>query len=355
MYAYKSASSGNIPVILTLFISENCKSNVNRLYMYKQLYAKHRCNKAFVTKIEDYYGNEFDTAESFNLQTNNLIKYTKNHYILADAYDENKENVTGKGLYFFLDKDLARNYKRNLGDQIWDNISNLYQTFYNNGCIKERIYFIHLFNNNIKEHTVERWLDNGIKKFEKNYNDGEYYITEWHDNGILMKQYILVDNKLDGIYTEWYVNGKFKIIKQYKNGVLHGHCSEWYINGNKRLETEYTNGIIVQKYKKLFKNNEEIIRTPNLKINSIISQMKFNIRSKKLLEPLVIPIKNNPIRSTSPNLYDKYNNNITVIDEIKNKKELIKTNSIHYSIRRNISNRKLLINSLDDNKYMEIN
>jgi antitoxin component YwqK of YwqJK toxin-antitoxin module len=352
MYCFKSASSGNIPVIITLFITENSKSNVNRSYMYKQVYAKHRCNKAYVTKIEDDYGNEFDTAETFNLKTNNLIRYTKNQYIIADSYDENKENVTGSGLYFFLDKDLARNYKRKIGDQIWNNISNLYQTFYNNGCIKERIFFVHLFNNKIIEHTIERWLENGIKKFEKNYNEGEYYITEWHDNGIIMKQYILINDKIDGIYSEWYVNGKFKTIKEYNHGILNGNCSEWYINGNKRLETEYDNGIIVQKYKKLYKDNEEILTLPNLKINSITTHSKFN--NYKEIVPLIIPIQNNPIRSKSTNLYDKYNND-SIIDEIKNKKELIKTNSVHYSVRKNISNRKLLTNSLHDNKYMEIN
>ena len=200
-------------------------------------------------------GNEYDTAEVNCSKTNKITKYIKNQYTIADAYDENKENTNGKGIIFFINKDLARNYNRILGHQVWDNISNLYQTFYNNGCQKEKIFFLHSpVGNNIIYQSVEEWYEFGIKKHEKKFKDNHYEIIDWYENGKIMKQYIIISDKIDGIYTEWYVNGKLKTIKEYHNGVLHGLCTEWFINGNKRLETEYNNGKIVEKYKKIYKN-----------------------------------------------------------------------------------------------------
>jgi antitoxin component YwqK of YwqJK toxin-antitoxin module len=366
MYAYKSAKNNDKSVVITLFIGEKSKSNVNRKYLFKSLYAKHRCNKAYVIRIEDDYKNQYDFAETICSKTNKITKYIKNQYIIADEYDENKENVNGAGIVFFLDKDLARNYKRILGDQIWLNVNNIYKTFYNNGSIKERIYFIYspyiLNDKGIKDdkilyHSIEEWYENEIPKFTQKFIYNNYQITEWYENGSLMKQYHSMDDKIDGIYTEWYVNGNLKTIKQYNNGILNGLCTEWHINGNKRLETEYENGKIIEKYKKIYKNNQEIIPNRSIKLSSIKST-RLNFDYKKIIPFINLPIKDSLIkkeikRSSSVNLYDKYKDTDTIINEIKNKKELIKTNSVHYNIRKNISDRLQL--KLYDNKYLEIN
>jgi competence CoiA-like predicted nuclease len=76
---------------------------------------------------------------------------------------------------------------------------------------------------------------------------------------------------------------------------------------------------------------------------------------KKIKSPVIIPIKNIQFKRNAPtqNLYDKYKNSYNVINEIKDKKELIKTNSVHYNVRNSISGRLQL--KFDDKKYIEIN
>jgi antitoxin component YwqK of YwqJK toxin-antitoxin module len=356
MHVYKSAKNNNKNVVITLFIGENSRSNLFRYYICNREYAKYRCDKAYVVKIEDDYENEYDYAEFICEKTNKLTKYIKNKYTIAEVYDENNENVNGKGITFFLNKDLARNYKRKLGEQIWGNIQNLYQTYFNDGTLKERIYFIYSTNafniNDIYYQSIEEWYENTNKKIEKKYILNNYTVTEWYENGIIKVKYILVDNKIDGIYTEWYVNGNLKTIKQYNNGLLNGTCSEWYINGYKKLETEYDNDKIIEKYKKIYKNNQEILLTRSIKLSSLTNIYNNN----KTIIPSMIPInsiKNNLVKLNTVNLYDKYNNKDNIIDEIKQKKELIKTNQVHFNVRNSISNRLEL--KLNDNKYKVIN
>lgn len=366
MYAYKNAKNNDKSVLITLFIGEKSKSNVYRNYVFKSLYAKHRCNKAYVLKIEDDYKNQYDFAETICSKTNKITKYIINQYTIADEYDENKENVNGSGITFFLDKELARNYNRKIGDQIWYNVNNIYKTFYNNGSMKERIFFIYspIISNDksnkddkILYHSIEEWYENEVPKFLKKFIYNNYQITEWYENGNIMKQYYTMDNKIDGIYTEWHVNGNLKTIKQYNKGLLNGTCTEWHINGNKRLETEYNNGKIIEKYKKIYKDNKEIVTTRSIKLTSI-KHTKLDFNHKKIILPEHLPIKNSSIkkevkRSSPVNLYDKYKDTNNIISEIKNKKELIKTNSVHFNIRNSISNKIQL--KLNDSKYIEIN
>ena len=196
MHVYKSAMNNSIPVVVTLFLGDKSQSNIYRYYIFKAKYAKYRCDKAYVIKIEDDFGNEYDTAEIDNL------KIIKNQYIISESYSENIENINGKGIFFFLDKDLARNYKRKLGDQIWNNVQNIYMTFYNNGCNKEKIIFIHApENNDIIHHSVEKWYENGNKKYEKIFIYNHYQITEWYQNGGISKKYFMNNDKIEGIYN----------------------------------------------------------------------------------------------------------------------------------------------------------
>jgi hypothetical protein len=136
-------------------------------------------------------------------------------------------------------------------------------------------------------------------------------------------------------------------------GLLNGICSEFNINGSITLESEYHNGKILEKFKKIYKNNIEIPLTKSIKLKSIF--IVHNNFFKKIKSPIIIPIKNISSKRTKPtqNLYDKYKNSNNVINEIKDKKELIKTNSVYYNVRNSISDRLQL--KFDDKKYIEIN
>ena len=56
------------------------------------------------------------------------------------------------------------------------------------------------------------WYDNGQKKSEEAYKDGEEYgkWTSWHDNGQKMREGNWKNGKEDGLWTSWYENGKKK-------------------------------------------------------------------------------------------------------------------------------------------------
>jgi len=53
----------------------------------------------------------------------------------------------------------------------------------------------------------------------------------------------------DGLHTEWYENGQKKEEGTYKNGEKDGLWTEWYENGQKGREEIYKDGVLIsEKY-----------------------------------------------------------------------------------------------------------
>ena len=109
MLGYKVAKNGETRVVVTLEIPEDAITNINRINVAVKEYAKYRCNKAKVIKIEDENEKEYTSAKSFNYDKKTL-EYVLNDIILVDDYDMNLNNVCSTGIHFFLTYRCAKLY-----------------------------------------------------------------------------------------------------------------------------------------------------------------------------------------------------------------------------------------------------
>ena len=152
----------------------------------------------------------------------------------------------------------------------------------------------HTFNDKLFTGKCESYYQNGQKKRETNYIDGERHgtWTEWYENGQKSKEQNWKDGEFHGTQTGWYENGqkKWKTIKpgfengngtfinfspdeketsqmiykqgepwngtsthwyengqkeqefKFKDGERHGTWTEWYENGQKSAEVNYIDG-----------------------------------------------------------------------------------------------------------------
>jgi antitoxin component YwqK of YwqJK toxin-antitoxin module len=95
------------------------------------------------------------------------------------------------------------------------------------------------------------WYENGQKSYEENYKDGkvikttiwDYYLNKQKKRKRTFKGVDEWMNPMrDGIWSEWYENGKKKWEETYKDGEKDGFWTEWYWNGQKSYEQTYTDG-----------------------------------------------------------------------------------------------------------------
>ena len=87
------------------------------------------------------------------------------------------------------------------------------------------------------------WHENGQKKGEGNWKDGERHgpATYWYENGQKQKEGNWKDGKLDGLATDWYENGQKAFELTYKDGKLMSAVA-WKPNGEKCPETNVKDG-----------------------------------------------------------------------------------------------------------------
>jgi antitoxin component YwqK of YwqJK toxin-antitoxin module len=90
---------------------------------------------------------------------------------------------------------------------------------------------------------VEKY-ENGQKKLEKHYKDGELngLQTHWNENGQKEFEGNLENGWEEGLHTSWYENGQKFYEGNYKNGELNGRFTEWYKNGQKFYEGNLKDG-----------------------------------------------------------------------------------------------------------------
>jgi hypothetical protein len=92
-----------------------------------------------------------------------------------------------------------------------------------------------LENGKLITHKEFKWYENGQKKSEVNYKDGEKdgFWTEWYENGQKGEEYTYKDGKQDGLVTQWYENGQ---MSYEGTGKPDGLSTYWYENGQKKYE-----------------------------------------------------------------------------------------------------------------------
>ena len=102
----------------------------------------------------------------------------------------------------------------------------------------------HSFKKGKKNGPWTTWYENGNKESEKTYVSGLIHglVHHWNEKGELRYQGNFIADALrnvsvkNGRITEWYENGQKKSEQHYRNGQLDGFSKRWYRNGQ-RLET----------------------------------------------------------------------------------------------------------------------
>jgi antitoxin component YwqK of YwqJK toxin-antitoxin module len=157
MLGYKVAKSGNVRVIITLEIPKDALTNIDRPYVLVKNTASYKTNKVKVISIEDNEGNKYNTAEPLFFTRNKII-YTCGEIIEELEYESDKLEITGRGIHFFLEKDMAK--------------------LYGNDKEKNGLY--------------RKWYSNGHLEKEGMYKDGEKYglWKFWDSEGKLYKEYV---------------------------------------------------------------------------------------------------------------------------------------------------------------------
>ena len=185
MIGYKIASSEGKRVLVTLEIPSGANTNLDRKDVKDKLYAKYRCDKAFVLCIEDEEGIKYKSA-STSIFSFKKIKYVVGEEIFEKDYDKDVNVVCGEGIHFFLTKEVAL------------------------------LYGLH-------------YLD-----------EGEY--KDWHSNGQLRVLSNYKEGKKNGEYKMWYEDGKLHLFCNYKEDKLEGEYKLWYMDGKLITDEVYVNG-----------------------------------------------------------------------------------------------------------------
>ena len=232
---YKAAFAYNKRVVVTLEIPDDALTNLLRENAVVKEYAKYRCNKAKVVKIEDIDGKEYEEAITVHYDKNSLT-YKLNETVSVHRFDTKLEEVCSTGIHFFLTKRVAELYN------LKSIINMFYESWHDNGIKKFECNFV----DRTKDGVGTQWYENGKLNCEYNYLQGNKngLCTDYYENGSKKCEATYKDDKLDGLKTEWYVNGTKKSEATYKDEKLDGLKTEWYENGTKRFEATYKDNIL---------------------------------------------------------------------------------------------------------------
>ena len=66
--------------------------------------------------------------------------------------------------------------------------------------------------------------------------------TEWYENGQKKLEGTFKDGERDGLYTFWYDNVQKQFEGIYKEGERNGLSTNWYENGQKKVEVSFKDG-----------------------------------------------------------------------------------------------------------------
>ena len=233
---YKFARADGVRVIVTLEIPEDAITNINRNNVAVKEYAKHRCNKAKVLKIEDEDGKEYSSARSYCYFKKSL-EYILNDTIVVDDYDMDLDEVCASGIHFFLTRRRAELFG------VGSIQNGLYTSWYDNGNKNEEYTYV----NGQRHGLCQAWYEYGQKYEDCTYVNGllQGLCQKWYDNGKKYLECTYVDGQRNGLYQWWHDNGQKCVESIYLNNQLHGLYQRWGYKGDKIEECMYENGVIV--------------------------------------------------------------------------------------------------------------
>ena len=289
MIGFKCAKVDDVRVLVTLDIPEDAITNINRTNVAVKETAKYRANKAKVIKIEDVDGNEYTEAIT-GFYHNKLLIYTIDETIEVDDYDMYLEDVCTSGIHFFLNRRVAELYENT------KLLNEKFESWHENGNKKNECNYVNgeldgLFRswrddkqliiqstyvNGKLEGLYQEWDEDGNKWLRCNYVDGklEGLFQRWFRNGNNKIKCNYVKGKREGLYQRWYDDSKKCEESNYIGGNLEGLCQEWYENGNKLKECTYVNDKLDGVYKEW---NENGICDERIYVNGQIDDVKNNV------------------------------------------------------------------------------
>lgn len=206
-----------------------------------------------------------------------------------------------------------------------DTVFGEYFKYYHSGNIMSK------GNINLREITgvVEDYYENGkLQKYDEMKNGKQIAVKEYDENGFLITEKSIIDNKLIGtkcyystegillskgqtyndlkhgnydyfypsgkiktkeVYrndtmlfeTIWNENGKISVQNVFKDGLKSGICKEYYSTGNIKVEQNYLAGIKEGSYKSYF-NNGTIYNDGTFKNDELSGDLKFYSENGKL-------------------------------------------------------------------------
>ena len=97
---------------------------------------------------------------------------------------------------------------------------------------------------NISQGTVTRWHGNGQIYSIGNFLNGEKngLFQWWYNDGAKKEESTFVNGERVDVVTQWYQNGKKFAEANYKKGQLNGNLTWWYETGQKKEQTSFVNG-----------------------------------------------------------------------------------------------------------------
>lgn len=98
------------------------------------------------------------------------------------------------------------------------------------------------FEEGIAVGTHFRKHPNGVNAFLAKFdsqNSSLEPISEYDEEGLLIRRYHLKEGRLHGPYTEWYPNGNLKKEFQYENNLLAGEQKEYFPEGGLKVLSQY--------------------------------------------------------------------------------------------------------------------
>jgi antitoxin component YwqK of YwqJK toxin-antitoxin module len=203
MEVYKSANN----CIVTLKLLTDTQHTLQRSGVVDTNYAKFRCSKALVLSIEHKDTNEL--LMFINSNYNPSFEYQVGKIVIAEDYDTNTNNICSHGIHFYLTKEPAYFYQKEVPNCE-------YKSWYDNGQLS--IHYI--YNDDQSKIKANYWYENGqlstLSIYDNGGNNGE--CTHWHKNGQLSKHYTFVDEKYEGYYEEWNEIGQLHVHRVYING-----------------------------------------------------------------------------------------------------------------------------------------
>lgn len=193
--------------VISLKLDDECKTNENRKYIFDPMYAKNRCDRAYVVDILNKFTKE--SIDSIESDFDETFVYVRNKYITVDDYDASNE-ICSRGIHYYMSYEAA--YFHGL-----DKVENgEYLQFYDDGELFEKCNYV----NGLIHGLYESWYRNGQLYKRCNYVNGVIHgLCElWYENGQLEKKYKYINGSVNGIYESW-----------YRSGHLFGKC--YFVNG----------------------------------------------------------------------------------------------------------------------------